>query len=165
MHVTFTHPTAEVLAKIPELKTWSVAPTMTRGSKGKGIKRKRDKLTKAHAKGHSLVAKKKETSVKKKEKAEKKEKKEKKSKITVKTDGLTNAGFRRTPQGRQNIENVMKELYSLDQKGFPAAPAFTPEGHCRMKFEGASKFTWDKALTTSGKAMESLWFGLLECLH
>ena len=162
--ITLTETSAEILAKIPELKTWSVAPTMTRGSKGKGIKRA--KLVKVQAKGgQSLVEKKKQDTVKKKDKAEKKEKKEKKKKITVNTDELTDADFRRTPQGRQNIENVMKELYSLDQKAFPTGPAFTPEGHCRMKFEGASKFTWDEMLKASGRAMESLWFGLFICLR
>ena len=98
----------------------------------------------------------------KKEKKTKKAKKEKKTKDPEPLLGdedeteVTEAAFRRTPQGREAIKKQMMELYDLDKKAFPHSPAFSVQGECRMKFQGADKFTWDQIKESAGKAFETM---------
>ena len=61
--------------------------------------------------------------------------------------------------GRDRIRAVFQELHILDQQAFRDTPTFSPEGVLRMKFDGASNFTWEQVLSASAKAMENMYFG------
>ena len=69
---------------------------------------------------------------------------------------ITSKSFRKNVQGRENIKFFMKKLYDFDCKIHPQAPAFEPSGHCRLKFEGASAFTWVEIHENSAATMEFL---------
>ena len=168
--VTLSEESSDVLAKVPDLKKWRVAPTMTRGSRAAY----KDQIERAKAHMGTMQVKMqkklkaKKDSVKKNQKAEKKaekkklkkqEKKEAKAKsklADLSTEDLSAAHFRRTSAGRAAIKLLMTELHALDCKQFGQSPCFDGSGHCRLKMDGASTVTWDEIHATSPAVMESM---------
>ena len=88
----------------------------------------------------------------------KKQKKKKKYNIPeVKgADEVIHSDIRRTPEGRSMIMLLVQNLYEVDQHVHPRAPVFDSDGRCRLKFEGASMFTWEAILEEAPAAMESM---------
>ena len=155
VHVVLTRESVEALARIPEMRVWEVGPTMVRGSKGKSIKRScASMMANTRKQGRAQKVKKAD-----KKSARLKVRKLKKKNEVVDGLGLCDADFRRTPVGREHIRAIFQELHILDQQAFRDSPTFSPEGTLRMKFDGASNFTWDQVLSSSAKALENMYFG------
>lgn len=145
----------DVLAKLEGIKRWRVQPTMLRGARkvaahgdetglsGMGQKKKRLRLrTKKRAK---------------KELIPKGKKKKTHNVPEVKgADEVTDNEIRRTPEGRAMIKLLLQNIYEVDQHVHPSAPVFGSDGRCRLKFEGASMFTWEGVLDAAPAAMESM---------
>ena len=161
VQVVLTSESAAILSKIPGMKKWQVPPTMTRGSKAVGVKNGfGEKLFTNKPKKKTKATFKKAKEVKKKTKKDKKDKNSKDPEPLLGDEDeteITEATFKRTQQGRDAIMKQMMELYDLDNKAFPHSPAWTVQGACRMKFQGADKFTWDQIKENSGKAFESMF--------
>ena len=149
---------AEMLDKIPGLSKWGVAPPMTRGSKAS--KSAAASLKKLHAPASAPVKPK----VRRVRKRTLKSKKNdaKKAQPVLPAADVGPSSFRRTPAGREVIKSQMEELMALDQAAFPGSPAFSLEGKCRMKFNGADKVMWKDLLEASGRAFESMHFDFIE---
>ena len=154
----------ELLAKVDGVKRWRVQPTMVRGwkkvhamplSMGKGsVKAKLKKATKVAKKVlKTKKANEDESDPKKKKKAS-----EPKSHIPeVKSAGdVTEDDIRRNADGHQAIKLLLQEIYEIDGKCFPSNPVFDSQGCCRLKFEGASSYTWSEVLEASPLALEAM---------
>ena len=157
VRVRLSPDSAQVLDKVATLKKWSVAPPMTRGSKAAAASLPNEKEdTVDH-----LPPKKEKKSKKSKKALKMHVKKPKLSapkpvKDAVNVDGLDESSIRRTPQGREAVKLIMNSLLKLDEKSFGSAPVFSPEGKCRMKFEGAELVSWQDLLDSSPMAFETL---------
>ena len=86
----------------------------------------------------------------------KKSEKKKSDPVHLDTEEVSEATFRRTVQGREAIRAQIVELNELERNAFPKSPAFSPQGSCRLKFQGAEKFTWDDVLRNAGPAIEHM---------
>ena len=152
--MTLTPESADVLGRIPEMKQWKVAPTMTRGAKGRSLKqamaRRAQKARKA------LTNPKKKRKLRRAQQTSKKSEKKKSAPVHLDTEDVSEATFRRTAQGREAIRAQILELNELDRNAFPKAPAFSPQGMCKLKFQGAEKFTWDDVLRNAAPAIEHM---------
>ena len=147
----------DVLAKLEGIKRWRVQPTMLRGARkvaahgdetglsGMGQK-KRKRLRVRTKKGA------------KKELIPKGKKKKKTHNVPeVKgADEVTEKEICRTPEGRAMIKLLLQNIYEMDQHVHPSAPVFGSDGRCRLKFEGASMFTWEGVLDAAPAAMEAM---------
>ena len=148
---------ADMLDKIPGVSKWGVAPPMTRGSKA--CKSGAASLKKLHA----PVAAASKPKVRRVRKGTLKVKKTvtKAAEPTLEAADVGPSSFRRTQAGREIIKSQMEELMALDQKAFENSPAFTMEGKCRMKFDGADKVMWKDLLEASGRAFEHMHFDFI----
>ena len=90
-----------------------------------------------------------------------KKKKKRKSKAVVpeiKTAmEVTEKDIRKTPEGREAIQNLVQDLYETDCEQFPKSPAFDEAGMCRCGFENASTFAWTEMLAASGEMLEAMF--------
>ena len=140
-----------ILEKVPKLKKWNVQHPMIRGSN-------------AAAKGHESSVKRKRNTLKivRKGKSGNGKKKSKKTKKApeLHTDDLGEKSFHRNRKGREAVQLVCDALKALDEKAFPNSTAFTAEGRCRMKFEGADALTWEMLIGDAPKAFESMCRGM-----
>ena len=157
--VTLTKNSAEALAKVESLAGWKVLPTMTRGSGCSAAAA--SLLPQAAPKSKSATT----SNNTGKRAADKDNKKIKKPKLAVlkpekPEKELTEDSIRRTKEGREAIQSILKEIKVLDENLHARAPTFTSTGQLRMKFEGANQFTWEMLLDGSGKTFESLHFGV-----
>lgn len=157
MKIKLTPESAEVLSRVEGLQRWCVDPTMTRGSK-----KEKDSIT-AKETGLPKVTKESKSTKKKPGIVHAsnpfKKKKIKAPKVKkLETSEISAATIRRTVAGREAIKVLMEKLFESDCNAFGSAPAFSSDGTCRMKFEGAEKFTWDGILSVAPKAIE--WMSL-----
>jgi len=154
----------ELLSKVDGVKRWRVQPTMVRGWKktnsiplhvGKGcIKSKLKRGTHASKKG---LKSKKETQDEDETLSKTKKKKADSHIPQVKTaSDVTADDIRRSVDGHEAIKLVFQEIYEIDAKTFPSNPVFDSQGCCRLKFEGASSFTWSEVLKASPLALEAM---------
>ena len=134
---------------------------MTRGAQRdyqEDVQRKAAAMQRSKAKKVSFKSKvsKKKVKTKKSKKEKKQEKMAKKASAAPHDGALTEESFRRNDEGRQCILDFMTQLHSLDEKRFGSTPAFSIDGSCGMKFEGASKLKWDDMLKASPDVFESM---------
>ena len=162
----------ELLSKVDGVKRWRVQPTMVRGWKktnavplhvGKGIK---SKLRRSKRVAQSRKAKGSKTQKEQKEQKEdgnasQTQNKKKSGHIPqVKTAAdVTADDIRRSVDGHEAIRMVVQDIYEIDLKSFPSNPVFDAQGRCRMKFEGASSYTWSEVLQASPEAFEAMHLG------
>lgn len=158
VRVVLTNESVGILAKIPSMTRWNVPPTMTRGAAAAAAKSQQTtkKTRKKPSKGKRVAKRK---AIKKGPKPQKEKKKKQKTLETVDSSEVTEACFRRTPLGRSAIKGQMLALRQLDQTTFPHASTFGDDGKCRLKFQGASKFTWDDVLNNAAGAFEHMYLG------
>ena len=83
----------------------------------------------------------------------------KKSKPVIPVSEWDDSCIRRTKAGRSAIIELLRGLFQLDEVVFPDAPAFEPDGTCRLKFEGAQELKWEELLAASPEAFETLYLG------
>ena len=175
--ITLSESSAEVLTKVDGIKRWRVQPTMVRGSRStQGVPVPRVGVSQ-RLKGRSRKTKAKSAKAKKNAQAGPKSKH---GKVTGTGKGIMQKGtkktvhkgaaipevkapgditvddIRRSDDGREAIKLLVQELYEIDMEKNPASPVFDAAGHCRMKFEGASDYTWQCLLDAAPQAMESL---------
>lgn len=160
--VMLTEESGNVLARVPDLARWQVAPTMTRGAgaaAGASIapKAKSAPTKTAQAKTASDAA----------PKARTKSKREKTTVPMLQTSEVAESAIRRTMEGRSAISRFLDMLGRLDSEAFPHNPAFGPgpEGCCRLKFEGASTFTRECVASHAGHAVESMCLDVILILQ
>lgn len=165
MKIRLTDASANVLVKVPELKRWSVQPTMTRGAR-KVAQKVAQKINAKKLKSKNV---KKGLKLKCK-KARKAKKKSQPKVVKLDVSEISPASFRRTIEGRGNVTYMLRQIVELDEKAFPLAPAWGPTGTLRMKFEGADQFQLEKVLEAAPKAIEYMflasmnsWWGCEPC--
>lgn len=154
MKITLSSASADVLARVSSLRRWSVAPTMTRGSKAVGQELTPDLLVtenkagKNKEKGNGKVVK---MHIKKP-----KIKAAAPSKPVVAVGDISAENIRRNNNGRAAVLELMNELMELDEQTFPSAPAFDPEGICKMPFEGAKNIKKQMIVDAAPMAFEAM---------
>ena len=145
------------------------AKTVNANSKSKPLRRRKPRARAAgkfarnpakkarEAKKSGKDAKKVKKVKKDKQKGHKAKKSKKEAPVAIETSEFTESSFTRSEKGRSNIAQKLQQIHELDLKTFPDRPVFTPEGVCRMKFQGSEKFSWSMIVEASGKAMEALY--------
>lgn len=154
MLITLSDASAEVLERVPNLKRWTVAPPMTRGSKAvmQGSKPDVDQATKSLPK-----AKAKTKPINMHVKKPRMKTKTSKAKVVLPTGDHTAESIRRTASGRSAIIDLMQDLMDEDSKAFPGYPCFNGDGFCKLNFEAANKFSREMLRDGAPKAFETLY--------
>ena len=173
--IVLTDASLDILARVPELKRWKVAPPMTRGVKSAKavapkavVKPRRSvKITKEKKEVEGFRARRlrgrKLKKLSKQEKKEKKEKKKKsnrdktKAKMEDSTGEMHERSFGRDEAGRENIQTEMKQLHDLYCQAFPSRPAFNADGKLRLNFPGAENFSFKEMIHASGHAFQAMY--------
>lgn len=130
VEVVISTPSANALAIVPELETWTVQPTLQRGAKrkapgsGQSFKQKVARARKRAARGPKAQAK----------------KDAKKKQAAVNADmGIGEnftygrGDFKRTGEGKPNTSKILRQIYELDCQTWPKSRAFDAKtGLCRL---------------------------------
>ena len=139
---------ADSLARVEGMKKWHVGPTMVRGSKAVG------ELPKARAKAAPQVQR--HHPQDGEERQKKAEKPEKTEEAAVCLEFGSDTFSRKSKVRTAAIRGMMEEILRLDEQAWATSPLFTPEGHCRMKFEGAHLITQNMVVEHCVEALDSM---------
>ena len=142
---------AESLAKLDELETWSVAPTMTRGSRKKPVTGAPVKKVSAEAAGG-----KKRRRIKLVRRRVGKDKPKKKAAEKKPEFGAEPGQINRSSQGRELIQERLSELHSLEAMLFKETPLWSTDGFCRMKYGPAKMVQWKDVLEKAPACFECM---------
>lgn len=143
LEVILTSTSADALAKVEDLETWTVPPTMVRGSKAASVAKAK---AKAAPKVRATISKAKANSLLKP-----------KFNMDVDAPEEEELPYRRTKLGREQISAALMAVRKKDWERFPSNPVFGANGECRMKFDGAQSLTVDKMCKNGGIYMEALY--------
>eukprot|EP00438_Fugacium_kawagutii_P009640 Skav214989 [mRNA] locus=scaffold508:314502:319550:+ [translate_table: standard] len=121
---------ANALALVPDLETWTVQPTLRRGAKRKapGSGPFAQKVVRARKKALSGPKAKKNTRKKKTIEEEQSEEIGLGDKFTYGP-----MDFKRTAEGKANTSKCFRQIYELDMQIWPDSRCFDADGRCRLK--------------------------------
>ena len=144
MHFVISQASAEALAKVPDLETWMVAPTMVRGSgmKPAPAADPKKKTAKKVASTISKLAGKKSS----------------KKPAVVNLDECE-LKFKRTKLGRSRIASDLENLSKMDWQSFPGNPIFNSDGENRMKLANANQANLPNVLKFGPWCAQNMFFG------
>lgn len=144
MHFVISQASAEALAKVPDLETWMVAPTMVRGSgmKPAPAADPKKKTAKKVASTISKLAGKKSS----------------KKPAVVNLDECE-LKFKRTKLGRSRIASDLENLSKMDWQSFPGNPIFNSDGENRMKLANANQANLPNVLKFGPWCVQNMFFG------
>ena len=152
MKVTLSEESAEALARVPELETWPVEPTMARGrrkvaqAKCKPVAGPRRKLNARRV-------------MKRVAAVQKRLKKKVAKEAPVCKPGKEGEPdpINRTTRGRATIQSRLTELRQLEGRMFKENPLFDTEGFCRMQYEAARVMKWKDILLHAPACLETMY--------
>lgn len=156
MIVKLEEESSAVLARVPSLTRWRVAPTMVRGSKSASSEAISKGQIHFSAMQFRRGSKKNGKKNAKKKTSKDKKKKTKQPKHALPEKELSASSLRRTTAGRAAIVSLVKRLNELDCEKNPGNPCFDDGGFCQIKFDGADTLQWEDMLQKAPDAFEEM---------